>query len=836
MKNGLLWLLWIGSLVLGSFGANAQAPDKPNSAELYQSIKQLNVLGSVLYVAAHPDDENTRLISYLSNHMNLHTTYLSLTRGDGGQNLIGSEIRELLGVIRTQELLAARRIDGGHQHFSRANDFGFSKNPTETRRIWNEEEVLSDVVWAIRKFQPDIIINRFDHKSAGRTHGHHTASAELSFEAFDMAGKADVFPEQLEYAPAWKPKRLFFNTSWWFFGSRENFAKADKSKMVSVDVGVYYPLIGQSNTEIAAASRSQHRCQGMGNTGSRGRHLEYLELLKGEMPKNKEDIFEGINTTWTRLEGGAPIGKILAKVESSFDFDDPGASVPGLVEAYQLVAQLPDGNWKEVKLLELEEVIQGCLGLYLEAKADSPSATPGQSINIDVEVIQRLGNPIEWRGLEFLPSGIDTTFSQALVSNEEQIYSKTIPLSADMSQTSPYWLREEGSLGMYKVENQLMRGLPETPRDFKVGFKFRIGEADLTWYREVIFKKTDPVLGEVYQPFELTPPVYVGIEDKVYVFADETAKEVRVLVKAGKDGVKGEVSLDHPEGWRIEPASQMVELSQKGAEKQLRFQIFPPQGQNEGQLQAVVTTAAGKYDQDLVRIAYEHIPTQSVLRPAQAKVVKIDLKKEGDRVGYIMGAGDEVPASLRQIGYEVSLLEGREINLARLKSFDAVILGIRAFNTIDRLKFQREDLMKYVEEGGTLIVQYNTNRRMVTKEVGPYPLKLSRDRVTVEEAEVRFLNPEHHLLQYPNKITAKDFEGWVQERGLYFPNEWDERYEALFSLNDPGEDPKQGALLVTKHGKGHYIYTGFSFFRELPAGVAGAYRLISNMISIGKQP
>ncbi|MEL6636844.1 MAG: PIG-L family deacetylase [Bacteroidota bacterium] len=836
MKNGFWLLLWMSIGLLGNATLSAQAPEKPNSAELYQSIKQLNVLGSVLYVAAHPDDENTRLIAYLSNHLNLHTTYLSLTRGDGGQNLIGSEIRELLGVIRTQELLAARRIDGGHQYFSRANDFGFSKNPTETRQIWNEKEVLSDVVWAIRKFQPDIIINRFDHQSAGRTHGHHTASAELSYEAFDLAGKADIFPEQLEFAPVWQPRRLFFNTSWWFYGSRENFAKADKSRMVGVDVGVYYPLIGQSNTEIAAASRSQHRCQGMGNTGSRGRHLEYLELLKGDLPGDKENLFDGINTTWTRLEGGAPIGDILAKVEADFDFDDPGASVPGLVAAYRLVRELPQSYWKEVKLAELETVIQGCLGLYLEAKADSPSATSGESVEIDVEVIQRLGQAIQWRGLEFLPSGVDTSFAQDLVRNEAQISTRSIRLATDMSHTSPYWLRREGSLGMYEVSSQLMRGLPETPRAFQVGFKFQVADTELTWYRPVIYKKTDPVLGEVYQPFEVTPPVFVGIEDKVYVFADDAGKEVGVVVKAGQDGLEGKVSLRHPEGWRVEPASQEVKLGQKGAEQQLRFRVFPPPGQNEGQLEAVVELATGRYTQDLVTIAYEHIPTQSVLRPARAKVVKIDLKKEGDRVGYIMGAGDEVPASLRQIGYEVSLLEGREINLARLQSFDAVILGIRAFNTIDRLKFQREDLMRYVEEGGTLIVQYNTNRRMVTKEVGPYPLKLSRDRVTVEEAEVRFLQPDHHLLRYPNRITEKDFTGWVQERGLYFPNEWDERYEALFSLNDPGEDPKQGALLVTKYGKGHYIYTGFSLFRELPAGVAGAYRLISNMISIGKQP
>lgn len=818
------------------FALSAQAPTKPTSADLYESIKKLNVLGSVLYVAAHPDDENTRLISYLSNHLHLHTTYLSLTRGDGGQNLIGPEIRELLGVIRTQELLAARRIDNGHQYFSRANDFGYSKHPDETRRIWNEEEVLSDVVWAIRKLQPDVIINRFDHKSAGRTHGHHTASAELSYEAFDLSGKKDVFSSQLKHVKPWQAQRLFFNTSWWFYGSREKFAEADKSRMVNVDVGVFYPISGQSNTEIAAESRSQHRCQGMGNTGTRGSREEYLELLKGDMPGSKHDIFEGINTRWTRLKGGAPIGVILEKVERDFSIDSPASSVPALAKAYGMLKKLPESYWRTIKLVELENIIQGCLGLYLEAKADSPTATPGETVELTVEVIQRLGAPIALEGLTYLPASGDTTLEMTLQVNEGYSFSQKMLLDKSLTYTSPYWLEEPGSLGMYKVKDQKMRGVPETPRVLKVGFKLKVAGEEMTLYKDLIYKKNDPVLGEVYQPFELTPPVYASIEDKVYVFPDGKSKTISVLVKAGQDGVKGAVTLEHPEGWQVEPAKQLLKLEQKGAEQQLRFQVYPPAEQMEGEVKAVVRSNGMTYDQSLITIAYEHIPTQSVLSPATAKVVKIDLRKEGERVGYIMGAGDEVPASLKQIGYEVILLEGREISLERLKQFDAVLLGVRAFNTVDRLKFQRDDLMAYVEQGGTLIVQYNTNRRLVTKDIAPYPLTLSRDRVTVEEAEVRFLNPDHHLLQYPNKITSKDFSGWVQERGLYFPNEWDDKYEALFSLNDPGEDPKEGALLIAKHGKGYYIYTGFSFFRELPAGVPGAFRLLTNMISIGKRP
>ncbi|MEL7021625.1 MAG: PIG-L family deacetylase, partial [Bacteroidota bacterium] len=335
---------------------SAQAPKRWTAADIYQGIQKSQFLGTALFVAAHPDDENTGVISYLANEVKAETAYLSLTRGDGGQNLIGTELKELLGVIRTQELLAARRVDGGHQLFSRANDFGYSKHPDETLAIWNEKEVLSDVVWAIRKWRPDVIINRFDHKSAGRTHGHHTSSAMLSYEAFDLAGDPTQYPSQLEYVEAWQPRRLFLNTSWWFYGSREAFAKADKSRMVAKDINVYFPLKAMSNPEIAAISRGQHKCQGMGRSLSRSGDMEYLDVLKGDVPAVKDDLFDGINTTWTRVEGGAQIGEMLAQIEQEFDFSNPATSVPALVQVHRAIQQLPDGYWKTVKGAAIQEL------------------------------------------------------------------------------------------------------------------------------------------------------------------------------------------------------------------------------------------------------------------------------------------------------------------------------------------------------------------------------------------------------------------------------------------------------------------------------------------------
>lgn len=815
-----------------------QAPERWTATEIYQGIEKLNFLGSALYVAAHPDDENQRLIAYLANEYNAEMAYLSLTRGDGGQNLIGPEIRELLGVIRTQELLGARRIDGGKQMFTRANDFGYSKHPDETLEIWQREEVLGDVVWAIRKWQPDVIINRFDHESAGRTHGHHTSSAILSFEAFDLAGDPEAYPEQLDYLDPWQPRRLFFNTSWWFYGSQEAFAKADKTNLMSVDIGVYYPMRGKSNNEIAAEARSMHKCQGFGATLQRGTQQEYLKLLKGDMPEQKENLFQGINTTWSRVKGGEAVGAILEQALENFTFEQPYKVVPYLLDARKAMDGVEEGYWKRVKSKELDELILACMGIYVEATAENYSATPGETIELTMEAINRSPVNARLKSVTYEPVMTDTTLALELENNQQYEFYKKLELPNDMSYTNPYWLNEEGSLGMYKVEDQQLRGLPETPRVLQVAFHLEIEGVPMTVIRDVVYKETKPSQGETYRPFEVTPPVFANIAEKVYVFADEKPQEVAVRVRAGKDEVKGQLSLSLPEGWRAEPAKAAFEIAVKSGEQVVTFMLYPPAEQSEGRIQAVATLENGNaYTKGLNIIAYDHIPTQTVMLENSAKVVKVDIATAGKQIGYLMGAGDEIPNSLEQIGYEVTLLSDEDITLEQLQQYDAVILGIRVYNTNERMAFHQPVLLDYVKQGGTLINQYNTtwNLKVDMEEIAPYQLKISRDRVTVEEAEVRMLAPDHPVLNWPNKITASDFEGWVQERGLYFPNEWGDEFTAVLSSNDPGEDPKNGGLLVAHYGEGYYIYSGYSWFRELPAGVPGAYRLFANLISIGKE-
>lgn len=835
MKNLRLLLATLAFLTISISTTFAQKPKVWTSGDIHEGIKKLNFLGSALYVAAHPDDENTRLISYLANEVKANTAYLSLTRGDGGQNLIGPEIRELLGVIRSQELITARQIDGGKQFFSRANDFGYSKHPDETLKIWNKKEVLGDVVWVIRKFQPDIIINRFDHDSAGETHGHHTSSAMLSVEAFDLANDKTAYPEQLQYVKPWQPTRLFFNTFWWFYGSEEAFAKADKTGWSMVDAGVFYPIKGESNTEIAAKSRSQHKSQGFGSEGSRGEQLDYLSPIKGDKPQDIANPFAGINTTWTRVEGGAPIGKLLAEVEKEFSYENPAASVPKLVQAYKLINALPEGYWKTVKLNDIKTLIEVASGLYLEAAAGEYSATPGQNVKLSIETVKRSKANVTLKSLTFLPAQKDTSLNLQLGNNKNYEIAATIQLPNDLNYTSPYWLTEEGTLGMYAVENQQMRGLPETPRAVKVQFNLEVEGEPISIIKDVVYKRSDPVEGEVYRPFEITPPVFANLASKVYVFGDDEPKSVQVVVKAGQANIAGTVRLDVPTGWKVEPATVDVNLRLKGEEQTVTFNLYPPQGQSEGNITAKVQVGGKTYDKELILLEYKHIPAQTVLLQSKAKVAKIDLKTEGERVAYIMGAGDEIPQSLQQIGYHVDMLDAKDINPSNLSRYDAIILGVRAYNTVERLKFHQADLLNYVKNGGTMIVQYNTNSRLVVpnEELAPYPLKLSRDRVTVEEAPVQLLAPDHPVLNQPNKITTKDFEGWVQERGLYFPNEWDEHFTPILSTNDPGEAPANGGLLVAKYGEGYYVYTGYAWFRQLPAGVPGAYRLFANIISLG---
>ena len=530
----------------------AQAPQKLNSVEIYGQVQKLNFLGKVLYVAAHPDDENTKLITYFSNHYHAQTAYLSLTRGDGGQNLIGTELREKLGAIRTQELLAARRIDGGEQFFTRANDFGFSKEPNETFAIWNKDEVLEDVIQVIETFQPDIIVNRFSHTTPGTTHGHHTASALLSLQAYDRVKH--------------QPKRVFFNTSWWFYGSQEAFDAADKSKLVAINSNVYYPLQGKSNNEIAALSRSQHKCQGFGTLGSRGDETEYLELLKGDLVNNT-NLFEGVDTSWNRVKGGNEIGEILYEIEKNFNFSQPSIHVPNLIKAYDLIQQLEDSHWKTIKSKQIVAIIEACSGLFVEALADTETTTKDTNFNINIEVINRSQSTAKLISVKALQLPIETK-NIVLKNNEKMNFQiKNVILGDTTDYSNLFWLKEKQTEGMYQVSDKSIRIYPEIRTKFPVVFTIEIEGKTIELVKNICYKFNNPDDGETYVPFAVLPAVTTSIEPEVLIFNGTQSKEVTVSVKAHKADIKGILALNIPNNWKVNPTEIPFEISTKNEEK-----------------------------------------------------------------------------------------------------------------------------------------------------------------------------------------------------------------------------------------------------------------------------
>jgi len=822
-------ILLIVSLVICFADTFSQTHRQPGASEIKLKIKKLNFLGSVLYVAAHPDDENTRAITYFISDQLAATAYLSMTRGDGGQNLIGPEIRDLLGLIRTQELLAARRIDGGQQFFTRANDFGFSKNSKETFEIWNKDEILSDVIRVYRKFQPDVIITRFPpDERAG--HGHHTASAMLAIEAFDKSNDPSIFPDQVKECGAWQPKRLFVNTGrWWNQTINES-----TPGVVTINVGTYNTLLGKSYSEIAADSRTQHKSQGFGSPGRRGDAPEYLEFTKGE--KADRNIFEGVNTSWSRIKGAESITVMVDQAVKEFKDEDPAASVPQLLNIRKAIEALPASVWKMRKEDEVNRVIQDCLGLYVETTANVFWSSPGEKVKTSFEIINRSNTELSLSDIKSKQFSFDSSASSGLKKNASLVFKSERKLNDDLNYSDPYWLKEPHSQGLFTVKDQSLIGSPENQPAATFDFIFTLLGERLIIHSPLIYKWTDPVKGELMRPFEIVPPVFVNLNKPVYLFPDQSQKDVSVLLKSSKDNCSGKVGLKLPEGWKSEPMDFSFEIKNRGEEQLFTFKVLPSKEESTSSIEAIATIDGKELDYSLKTIQYDHIPVQTLLPKASSEAMRINLKKEGGVIGYIKGAGDEIPSSLRNMGYEVWEMKDEEVTAANLKKVDAVVLGIRALNTNERIRHYMPVLLNFTKEGGTMVVQYNTNFDLEIEKdkISPFSITMSRDRVTQENSEVRILKPDHALLNTPNKITFKDFEGWVQERGLYFPSAWAPEYEALLSMNDAGEPARDGSLLVAKYGNGHYVYTSLSFFRELPEGVPGAYKLFANIVSLGK--
>lgn len=823
----LTFLLAVAFIPRFSFAQTAYS-----APAIWQDIRRLTNTGNALYVAAHPDDENTRLISYLSNHLAVNTTYISLTRGDGGQNLIGPELREKLGIIRTHELLEARKIDGGNQLFSRANDFGYSKTPAETFNFWDRHEVLSDLVWAIRNTRPDVIVCRFSTDTSRPNHGHHTASAILAQEAFSLAADPKAFPEQLKFVDVWQARRIFFNTSYWFYGSQEAFNKADKTGMISIDIGSYNPVTGESNSEIAGRSRSMHKSQGFGSAETRGEQIEYLMLTNDYKKSTPASLFEDIDLTWNRVPGGKSIQPLAEAIERDFDFKNPAASVPALLDLKKEIEKLPASFYKDQKMEILNEVIRHALGLYLAANTKEFLAIPGSQTEVSLEFINRSSFPVNL--LKVSAVGIKNIIQPDSTLAFNKPYTATFSMTVPDKLSIPYWLKEASTSGMYKVSDQTLRGIPADPDAMQVDVEVKIGGQTITYTIPVRFRTVDPALGEIYRPVSIVPPVAVEAEDEVFVFQNGVARTVRFTLTSLQDNANGNLTFSCPDpAWKISPSTFPFDLKKSGETRKIELTVTPSGKTGSTTLVPQITVGNNTYHHKVSTIDYSHIPYLSIVSDATTTLRSFDVQITDRRIAYLPGAGDGIPQSLAQIGYRTDILDYNQVSEEKLSQYDVIILGVRAFNTRDELAYQNKLLFDWIKKGGTLIVQYNTHNRLVTPDIAPYPLNISRIRVSEEDAPVRIIANDSPAFNFPNKISSTDFEGWAQERGLYFADKWDDAFTPLLEMNDTNESPAQGSLLIANYGKGHYVYSSLSWFRHLPAGNPGPYRLLSNLISLG---
>jgi len=841
VRNVRVWVT-VGVAVLMSASNISHAGQITTGAAILQEVRSFATMASVLYVAAHPDDENTQVITYFARGRGYRTAYLSLTRGDGGQNLLGPQLGEALGVARTQELLAARRLDGGRQYFTRAKDFGYSKNAEETLGVWDRQAVLADIVRVIREFRPDVIITRFS-PSPAPTHGHHTASAVLAVEAFRLAADPTAFPEQLRDLEPWQAKRIVHNVGRGVAAANPPAGTPiaglpadvpDGPGVVKIDVGGRDPASGESFASIAARSRGMHKTQGFDVSGppfNDGPRIEPFVLLAGDMPTR--DLFDGIDTTWARVPGGSDVARSIDAAIASFNAQDVAASVPALLAIRRRVAALPSDSLVADKRAQLDRIIQACVGLEVDTVVDRAEAVPGETVKLHhrAEVHSRV--PVRWTATR-LASGHGTSGKAVDLRADQPVVRESswiVPAGTPPSQ--PYWLRRDGTAGLFAVDDPALIGHPENPPVVAVEHVFDVGGQSLVVGTEPM-TAADPASPGPRRRLTVIAPVSLRFIAGVQLFAPGATRPVIVEVTAARAGSAGTLQLDAPAGWTVTPGSQRFRLGAAGEHAPFTFTVTAPPRPVTAALGASAAINGRRFDQQRVDVRYDHVPLQVLQPSARAKALSLELATRGHHVGYVPGAGDEVPAALEQMGYAVTRLTGADLTADRLRGLDAVVIGVRAFNVRTDLAERLPTLFAYVEAGGTVVAQYNTLDRLPESWLPPLVLHLSRDRVTDEHAPVTILAPGHPVLTAPNAITPPDFDGWVQERGLYFPDRWDERFTPILACSDPGEAPLKSGLLVARLGNGYFVYTSLAWFRQLPEGVPGAYRLFANLVSLGK--
>lgn len=890
----------LGCLAALAPGALA-AQDAPSDRGVVAAgllLRQLDGVKRVLVVGAHPDDEDTSLLATLARGRGARVGYLSLTRGEGGQNLIGPELDEGLGLVRTGELLAARRLDGAEQHFTRAFDFGYSKDAAETLDHWPREEVLRDVVWVVRTFRPQVVVTMFSG-TPDDGHGQHQVAGRMAREAFDAAGDPERFPDQLrDGVTPWEPLKLYrrrFGRR--FFGEQE----VPEGSTVAVATGRYDPLLGRSWFQLAMDSRSQHRSQDMGRPRLPGPRVSGFELVESRAgpipPEMEQDLFQGVDTALVSLADGvgsaarpeltdalARYRTGLGRARENLDALEPGRAAPHLAatvrEAERALELARDAGAPhatavlERRLGLARRALLAAASVSLDVRVEDGLLVPGEEVRVEVDLWNGGTHAVEdARAALELPPGwkarpIGTADSTAAPLDPDagsapeagtagsaagarvrpgdlHRWSYWVTVSPEAGVSQPYFLREpmEGDLYRWPDDRSLW-ARPRIPPPIRGVVELALeagGEpVRLRAGAEGEHVEVEEDRGELRTRVLVASPVSLRLRpgSMAWPLGLREEREARVLVRNEEpEGLRGTLRLRAPEGWSVEPDSVPVRLGAPGAEATVDVRVRPGPGLEEGRhaLRAELTDGRGRtFRRGFDLVDYDHIGRWALFGPAETEISAFPVRVSGGlRVGYVMGSGDAGLEAIRQLGVDVELLGSGDLRGGDLDRFDVLVLGVRAYETRPDLAAANDRVLAFARGGGTVIVQYNKHE-LPRGGYAPYPVEMGRphDRVTDPEAPVTFLAPESPVLNRPNRIDREDFRGWVQERGLYFLSEWDERYTPILAMADPGEEPKRGSLVVATVGDGVWVYTGLAFFRQLPAGVPGAYRLFANLLSL----
>src|SRR5215831_10461817 len=828
---------------------SAEIPEDRGAMGFSQALKRLDVVGSVLHTGAHPDDENSALLAWLARGQGARTAYLSATRGEGGVNLLGGELFEDLGVIRTEELYGARRLDHAQQFFTPNYEFGFSKSADDTFTKWPREQVLGDFVRVIRYFKPEIIISRFTGTPRDG-HGHHQVAGIITQEAFKVAADPSRFPE---YGKPWQAKKLYQVAP---MGNEQT-----PPPGLAINVGEFDPDLGRSYSQIASEGRSLHRSQGQGSAQDAGPRQTRLQLVQKTVDvADNAPLFTGVLHKLPDLaqldpaltQGLADLEQRIAAIRQKVNLLRPFEVLPDLAVALAQLRQIQAKSANEhVRFLlqekenDFQEALRLAAGFTFDVVASDDTVVPGQEFSLTISLTNggpyALGN---FRAVTELPKGWTMTPDGSTGSLQpgqrlDQKYKVKVSATADFTQ--PYWLRQSRRGDRFVWPDVPAGSLPVDEVLLLTRAEVDYQGTPIIMKKRAEFKRVDRILGEDRTDLKVVPSLSISVSPEIAVVPLKGARQKEFMVTIENQdpaAVNGEVSLVLPAGWSAIPASRSWSFTQQREKATLQFTVSVPAVAGDYVVKAVAKAANQEFKSGYTTIAYPHIETRLVYSAAESKVEVLDVATTISSIGYVEGTGDATPDALRQLGINVTMLSAKDIATADLSKFPAIVLGVRAYAVRDDLRAYNKRLLDYVSNGGTLIVQYNRANEVGNAAIAPFPITLTNvnqnntERVTHEDASVKFLDPANPMLNVPNRITDKDFDGWIDERGTFFLRSWDPRYVTPLESSDPGEPGRAGGLVIGKYGKGTYIYTGYSFFRQLPAGVEGAYRLFANLVSV----